>query len=205
MPPPVRFSGKATVLRFPGLNDPPLYQSFLKNCIRMYPSPRAFAGLKKDELDDKYESLLRERLGDIRSEHTIEQYLADTRSRQSQHIWEAAQAQIPQATLLSANVQDLNLSTMGTNPNHSGGRGSLNENWERQTYEQFARKTRKMNPGVMFNKNMMDDAFRLVASKATKLSKSKKHSSLNPAELERMMKRCLGVESDEYWAGQPED
>ncbi|KAK5677163.1 hypothetical protein LTS10_010352 [Elasticomyces elasticus] len=205
MPPPVRFSGKASVLRFPGLGEPPLYQSFLKTFIRMYPSPRAFAGLSKDELDNKYESLLRDRLGDIRSEHTIEQYLADTRTRQSQQIWDAAQAQFPQAILLSPNVQNLNLSTMGTNPNHSGGRGSLNENWERQTYEQFARKTRKMNPGVVFSKDMMDDAFRLVASRATKLSKSKKHPSLNPAELERMMKRCLGDESDEYWAEQPED
>ncbi|KAK5735080.1 hypothetical protein LTR17_008416 [Elasticomyces elasticus] len=203
MPPPVRFSGKAPVLRFPGLSEPPSYQSFFKTFVKMYPSPRAFAGLKKKELDDKYESLLRERLGDITSENTIEQYLADTRTRKSQQMWEAVQAQIPQADLLSPNVQNLNLSTMGTNPNHSGGRGSLNENWERQTYEQFARKTRKMNPGVVFNKNMMDDAFRLVASKATKLSKSKKHSSLNPAELERMMKRCLGDESDEYWAEQP--
>ncbi|KAK3642930.1 hypothetical protein LTR56_010527 [Elasticomyces elasticus] len=101
-----------------------------------------------------------------------------------------------------SDVRHLSLPEIGTDTRYSGGHGTRSSTWERQTYETFASRTRKLNPSAKFTKVLMDDSFRFAVSRVSKSALAK---SREAAGVERMMKRCLGKESDQYWAKQSKD
>lgn len=75
------------------------------------------------------------------------------------------------SALRSIDVEQLKLPRIGNSIKADNEKGNC---WQYQTYEEFARKTDKMNRDVMFNKKLMDDSFQkavsLVIAKGTRTS-----------------------------------
>ncbi|KAK5677159.1 hypothetical protein LTS10_010348 [Elasticomyces elasticus] len=198
MPPRVRLTPKTSV-RFPGLNSPPNYKSFLENFSALPENKRALPALDKNDIDQQYEALLRKKF-QHEDDKEVSRHMQIVRSEEGQRHWErikTAGIQAYGSYIVSPEVTDLRLPALGQHIKNATGPGRANDHLDRQTYKDFADKAMKDNPTVTFTKQIMDDAFRHGGSKLDKAHKV--GSNLNPAGVAKMLKRCLGKESDQYW------
>ncbi|KAK5739697.1 hypothetical protein LTR17_005181 [Elasticomyces elasticus] len=195
MPPATRVAGKLASLRFPPLGPNSRYHVFVADFFRLQQEPEALSLLKKETLDQAYEGLLRER---YKNDSTaFARYLADPASSRAHSEWHSA--------LAASRLKDLKAPPLVYQiDRYSGGggkTGSQKAEVGRQTYQSFADKTRKINPGVVFDKKLMDSTFESTVSRVARLSREKgKPNNSRDTELNKMLKRCLGEESEKYWS-----
>ncbi|KAK5735081.1 hypothetical protein LTR17_008417 [Elasticomyces elasticus] len=199
MPPATRVAGKLASLRFPPLRGNSRYHLFVADFFRLQQEPEALSLVKKEALDQAYEGLLRER---YKNDSTaLARYLSDPPSPRAHIEWDSA--------LAASRLKDLKVpQLMYQIDRYSGGggkTGSQKAEVGRQTYHSFADKTRKINSGVVFDKRLMDSTFESTVLRVARLSREKGKPNISPeTELNKMLKRCLGDESDEYWSKQDE-
>lgn len=72
-------------------------------------------------------------------------------------------------------VDRLRLPAVGQHHENSQ-KGGTNQWWDLQTYEDFAVKLQKLNAGIVFDKQLTDDAFRKAVSKLTGRTKVSKQA-----------------------------
>ncbi|KAK4893972.1 hypothetical protein LTR27_007778 [Elasticomyces elasticus] len=197
MPPRVSLPPKAS-LRYPALSDPPSYKGFLVTLSSLPENRRALPALDKSAVDGSFESLLRKRF--VHDESAVVRHMQIARNQESQQWWDKIRSgsiQLYGNYIASPEVTDLRLPNLGQHIKNAIGPGRANEYLDRQTYKDFADKAIKDNPTVTFTKQVMDDAFHHGASRTAKSHKV--GATSNPAEMQKMLKRCLGKESDQYW------
>ncbi|KAK5706046.1 hypothetical protein LTR97_001032 [Elasticomyces elasticus] len=196
MPPRVSFPPKAT-LRLPSLNSPPSYKSFMFNISMHAENKRLLPALDKNDIDREYEALLRKKFE--YNEKSISHHMQLARSQEAHQQWDriqTARIQTYGSCSSSPEVQSLSLPEIGQHYKNASGKGRANDHMDRQTYREFADKTIQKNARVTFTKQLMDDTFRQATSRLIK-APGKTKSCNNPADVERMLKRCTGKESDE--------
>ncbi|KAK5706044.1 hypothetical protein LTR97_001030 [Elasticomyces elasticus] len=212
MPPTTRVAGKLASLRFSPLGPNSRYHVFVADFFRLQQEPEALSLLKKETLDQAYEGLLRERYENDST--ALARYLSVPPSPRAHVEWDSA--------LAASRPKDLNAPPLVYQiDRYSGGggkTGSQKAEVGRQTYQSFADKTRKINPGVVFDKKVMDSTFESTVLRVARLTREKgKPNNSRDTELNRMLKRvssrpgawlegrlmlqqCLGEEADKYWS-----
>ncbi|KJY00872.1 hypothetical protein TI39_contig309g00012 [Zymoseptoria brevis] len=192
-------------LTFPRL-DNPQYTWFVKQIFTISAqSKRALAAVDKKEIDAEYERQLRCTYGHDESKLTQDLYAMKSKASSDmlQHYQNKYSAALPEQTRvpLAYGVEELRLPVLPTNKTEKlnpgvdftkeymdeafrraiaatvaclrhalkPSKGTKKIDWALQTYEEFAKKTEKMNKDVSFTKEQMDEAF------------------------------CLGPESEKYW------
>ncbi|KAK3711090.1 hypothetical protein LTR37_009877 [Vermiconidia calcicola] len=151
-------------LRFkvPKLAHSPLYKNCLLNMSGMTENKRALAVADEAAVDFEFEQQLRTRHSN--DESAIRKYMQEAKSKASVSLWEKIQKEnamrFPgKGMRISDSTEGLELPKLGTTRYLNNGK----EAWDAQTYEDFATKTHKENPGVSFNRESMDEAFRASA------------------------------------------
>ncbi|KAK5706045.1 hypothetical protein LTR97_001031 [Elasticomyces elasticus] len=194
MPPRFNFPPKVS-LRLSGLNSYPSYDVFLKEFAKYPANKKIVPTLEKCTLDREYENLLRKKYP--HDESVVRRHLNLSRARDACSAWDemkSRQAGTPTAYLSSVEVTNLTLPSLVRDRFGEDTKFSKDK-WGRQSYQAFADKLAKQNPRIPFTKQLADDALRFAVSKlAVATSKG-----LPASEIEKMLKRCLGKESDEYW------
>ena len=89
----------------------------------------------------------------------------------------------------TSRTSELTLPIVGHDPKDSFKRGSGSTGWILQTYADFASKTEKKNPSVVFDKKLMDDAFTAAVNKA-KRRKGRSTSARDENEILRVSNAC---------------
>ncbi|KAK4893974.1 hypothetical protein LTR27_007780 [Elasticomyces elasticus] len=94
------------------------------------------------------------------------------------------------SALMASQLQSLRLPPLVHTTGRFATKGTSKGEIGRQTYQYFADKARKMNPGVEFTKSMMDNAFSSVAEKVKKLSSEKGNPAMgSETDMNKMLKR----------------
>ncbi|KAK5677161.1 hypothetical protein LTS10_010350 [Elasticomyces elasticus] len=191
MPAPKRLAGKLPSIKFPALAANSRYNVFVSDFFRIPQDLDTLRTIKKETLDGSYEALIRERFK--ADEGSATTYMREIQSPDAQQQWQEAWD--------ATRLRQLNLPTLTVaNPRWAGDAHSKTE-MGRQNYRDFALKTQKLNPEIELTKEIVDRAFDSVASKFAKQSREKGNPKVNrTADIEKMIKRCLGEESDKYWS-----
>ncbi|KAK5735082.1 hypothetical protein LTR17_008418 [Elasticomyces elasticus] len=194
MPPRFNLPSKVS-LCLPGLNAHPSYEVFLNDFAKFPVNKKIIPTLEKCILDREYENLLRKKFP--HEESVVRRYLDLVGGASTLAAWDEMKSRhvgTPTAYLSSDEVTNLTLPSLVRDRFGEDTKFSKDK-WGRQSYQAFADKLAKQNPGISFTKQLADDALRFAVSKlAVATSKG-----LPAGEIEKMLKRCLGKESDEYW------
>ncbi|KAK5114415.1 hypothetical protein LTR85_010238 [Meristemomyces frigidus] len=173
------------------------YPTFLSDFASLNITQWRSAQLHKGEVNDWYAQGLRQTFP---RDSLAVRSLLDKASSASGHIaWDASMsANAPKArpaqVILSNEVLQLNLPELSRHPSRAK---NGKDRFDSQSYREFADAARKENGQVGFTKERMDDAFRHAASRTPKKPWAKK----DKLSFDRMVLRCPGRESEEYWKG----
>ncbi|KAK5677160.1 hypothetical protein LTS10_010349 [Elasticomyces elasticus] len=183
------------------LRDQPSYIGFLKDFAKFPENKKTLAAIEKQDLDKEYESLLRKRFPD--EESTVRRHMELSRTSEARTLWDRLKDLQtthggPAASYLaSAEVASLTMPALVRDRMGETSKGS-SDKWNRQSYQAFADKLVKQNSGVEITKQIADDALRFAVSSIVSTS-TKAPAGQNSGEMDKMLKRCLGKESDQYW------
>lgn len=198
-------------LRYPRVSkDHPSYTTFLQNTFKhSHQNKKALGLIDKRVIDQEFESQLRQVYADnqkgfqthLQAVSNCSQTellgwiilkITQMNSQASKSAWEHLRSRVPHAShnteVILENVEQLKLAAVGGSIKARNGSG---ECWKLQKYDEFAKKTAKMNANVMFTKKLMDDAFRRAVTVAVSADRqsARYKSSTNVKAINHMLAR----------------
>ncbi|CZT24131.1 uncharacterized protein RCC_09848 [Ramularia collo-cygni] len=180
------------------------YISFLKSTFEAGQQNKIAIGLaEKQKVDDEFRSQLVQLYG--HDDKFCKTQLQELNSPASMALWKGFKARsgplvkTASSMLLSSETDELTLPAVGRSVKGENDKG---DSWNFQTYEEFAKKTEKMNRNTVFTKKLMDDSFQKAISLVVSKTRTRGgRTAQNIGAVNKMLNRCLGSESDKYWEG----
>ena len=111
-------------------------------------------------------------------------------SKAGTDLWERKQREFGphfKVTKVAEQVPNLSLPPIGQHSKGARGKGRANDNWDSQTYPDFATKAEQKSPSVAFTKELMDDAMMAAMKKIGRITKATGNN--RGQNFERMMSR----------------
>lgn len=187
--------------RIPKIND--TYRFWLRTLAKIPQNKPAFVQLSKKDTDEVFERVAQEQY--VKNPGTLERLLNEV-SHLKDEIWSSAGSYImPQARsyqggqdyerIKAAVISSAKIPITQTSPTAAlklptvprTHMNSRDDPWAFQTYDDFARKAEKLNSGVEFQRDLMDEAFRLAVVKAT--TKRMTGAGLSKTNVSKMLSR----------------
>ena len=192
-------ASNARFVNIPRLSTPPSYRNWLNKLLDTHQNRKTLVTTEKLEID----GLLR-RQADHQFKNDsglLKRALAETTTKASIDAWTDAKSRAARFSHhVGAGLVDvgpsaeeamkLNIPRIASHLENTGGKSGF----VMQTYKDFATEAERKNSKVSFSKELMDTAFRVSV---TRLSKGL--VAARQRDMQAMIDRCLGKESEKYW------